>query len=84
MTEESIDRYVPQESKTVTVLSGQTATVEFSNVLKKFTVTLTKSDSEKGEAQGDATLEKADVYKRQGEAKMKEPIHWPTQWLPSC
>ena len=61
VTEESIDRYVPQESKTVTVLSGQTATVEFSNVLKKFTVTLTKSDSEKGEAQGDATLEKA-VY----------------------
>lgn len=61
VTEEIIDRYVPQESKTVTVQSGKTAIVEFGNVLKKFTVTLTKSDSEKGEAQGDATLEKA-VY----------------------
>lgn len=52
----SEDRYVPQDSQTVTVYAGQVATVEFSNILKKFTVELTKSDSEKGEAQGDATL----------------------------
>ena len=56
ITELSEDRYVPQEPQTVTVYAGQVATVEFSNILKKFTVELTKSDSEKGEAQGDATL----------------------------
>ncbi len=61
VTEQSIDRYVPQESKTVTVLSGQVAAVEFSNILKKFTVTVTKADSEKGLPQGDATLKGA-VY----------------------
>ena len=56
ITELSEDRYVPQDSQTVTVYAGQVATVEFSNILKKFTVELTKSDSEKGKAQGDATL----------------------------
>lgn len=56
ITELSEDRYVPQDSQTVTVYAGQVATVEFSNILKKFTVELTKSDSEKGDAQGDATL----------------------------
>lgn len=56
ITELSEDRYVPQDSQTVTVYAGQVSTVEFSNILKKFTVELTKSDSEKGEAQGDATL----------------------------
>ena len=56
ITELSEDRYVPQDSQIVTVYAGQVATVEFSNILKKFTVELTKSDSEKGEAQGDATL----------------------------
>ena len=56
ITELSEDRYVPQDSQTVTVYASQVATVEFSNILKKFTVELTKSDSEKGEAQGDATL----------------------------
>lgn len=56
ITELSEDRYVPQDSQTVTVYAGQVSTVEFSNILKKFTVELTKSDSKKGEAQGDATL----------------------------
>lgn len=56
ITELSEDRYVPQDSQTVTVYAGQVSTVEFSNILKKFTVELTKSDSEKGAAQGDATL----------------------------
>ena len=50
---------MPQDSQSVTVQAGQVATVEFSNILKKFTIELTKSDSEKGEAQGDATLEGA-------------------------
>lgn len=56
VTELSEDRYVPQDSKTVTVRAGQVATVEFTNILKKFTVELHKADSEKGQPQGDATL----------------------------
>ena len=56
VTELSEDRYVPQEAQTITVQAGQVATVEFSNILKKFTVELHKADSEKGEAQGDASL----------------------------
>lgn len=61
VTELADDRYVPQESKTVCVVSGQTAIVEFGNILKKFSVTLTKRDSEKGSPQGDAVLSGA-VY----------------------
>ena len=56
VTELADDRYVPQESKTVCVVSGQTAIVEFGNVLKKFSVTLIKRDSEKASPQGDAVL----------------------------
>lgn len=56
VTELTEDRYVPQDSKTVTVRAGQVASVDFGNILKKFTVDLHKADSEKGEAQGDATL----------------------------
>ena len=54
-------KYVPQDTQTVTVVSGQTASVHFSNVLKKFRVTVTKQDYEKGHAQGDAKLSGA-VY----------------------
>ena len=61
ITEESIDKYVEQETQEITIKSGKTTTVSFSNILKKFNVTLTKSDSETVEAQGDATLEGA-VY----------------------
>ena len=56
VTEESIDKYVPQKSQTVTVKAGQTVSVYFDNVLKKFRVKVSKSDIEKGEAQGDASL----------------------------
>ncbi len=35
VTEQSYDKYEPQESRRVTVASGQTATVTFSNVLKR-------------------------------------------------
>lgn len=49
-------KYVPQDTQTVTVVSGQTASVHFSNVLKKFRVNVTKQDYEKGHAQGDAKL----------------------------
>lgn len=56
VTEESIDKYVPQKSQTITVKSGQTATVNFDNILKKFRVKVVKSDIEEGTAQGDASL----------------------------
>lgn len=56
VTEESIDKYVPQKSQTVTVRGGETATVNFDNILKKFRVKVVKSDIEKGIAQGDASL----------------------------
>ena len=56
VTEEAIDKYVPQKSQTVTVRGGETATVNFDNILKKFRVKVVKTDIEKGEAQGDASL----------------------------
>lgn len=56
VTEESIDKYVPQKSQTVTVKSGETATVNFDNILKKFRVKVVKTDIEEGTAQGDASL----------------------------
>lgn len=54
-------KYVPQDTQTVTIVSGQTASVQFSNVLKKFRANVTKQDYEKGHAQGDAKLSGA-VY----------------------
>lgn len=61
ITEENIDRYVPNQSQTITVSSGKTSLVSFYNILKKFRVTVTKQDYEKGHAQGDAKLSGA-VY----------------------
>lgn len=59
--EENIDRYVPNQSQTITVSSNKTSSVSFYNILKKFRVTVTKQDYEKGHAQGDAKLSGA-VY----------------------
>lgn len=56
VTEYPIDRYVTPKSQTVTIIGGQTSTVHFSNILKKFRVKVVKSDIEKGNAQGDAKL----------------------------
>ena len=61
ITEENIDRYVPNQSQTITVSSGKTSSASFYNILKKFRVTVTKQDYEKGYAQGDAKLSGA-VY----------------------
>ncbi len=61
ITEEKIDRYVPNQSQTITVSSGKTSSISFYNILKKFRVTVTKQDYEKGHAQGDAKLSGA-VY----------------------
>ena len=57
VTEESINKCVPQNSQTVTVEGGnKTATVTFSNKLKKFRVSVNKQDIEKTHSQGDAKL----------------------------
>ena len=61
ITERSPDRYVQPASQQVTIYPGQTSSVSFSNVLKKFTVTMEKVDSVTGEAQGDTSLDGA-VY----------------------
>ena len=61
ITEENIDRYVPNQSQTITVSSDKTSSVSFYNILEKFRVTVTKQDYEKGHAQGDAKLSGA-VY----------------------
>lgn len=51
VTEQSANYYEPQKEKTVTVVSGQTATVSFSNVLKRGDLTVTKT-SEDGLTEG--------------------------------
>lgn len=51
VTEESISKYEPQDSKTVTIVSGQTATVNFSNSLKRGDLKVTKT-SEDGLVEG--------------------------------
>ena len=65
MYEENIFRYVKQTTQTITVTNGNTAMVFFNNKLKKFRVTVTKTDVEKGHAQGDAKLSgaKYGIYK---------------------
>jgi SrtB family sortase len=50
------DRYVTPAPQHVTIESGQTASVSFHNVLKKFRVHLVKADADTGTAQGDGTL----------------------------
>ena len=61
VTEQAPDKYVQPESQQVTIYPGQTSSVNFSNILKKFTVDMEKVDSVTGEAQGDSTLDGA-VY----------------------
>lgn len=61
VTENAPDKYVQPASQQVTIYPGQTSSVSFSNILKKFTVEMEKVDSATGEAQGDSTLDGA-VY----------------------
>lgn len=56
VTEHTPTEYAEQKSKTVNVESGKTATVSFSNFLKKWNLTVTKTDAETKTLQGDATL----------------------------
>ena len=68
VTEKAPDKYVQPASQQVTIYPGQTSSVSFSNILKKFTVEMEKKDSGHNkprsteyEAQGDSTLDGA-VY----------------------
>lgn len=58
-------RYVVPEKQTAAVEWNKVTNKSFDNVLKKFNVTVTKSDSEKGLPQGDASLAgaKYGIYK---------------------
>lgn len=51
VTEQAIDKYEPQAAQRVTIVSGQTATVTFNNVLKRGSLEVTKT-SEDGLAEG--------------------------------
>ena len=46
VTEQNYDKYEPQEVRRVTVVSGQIATVNFSNVLKRGDLTVTKTSED--------------------------------------
>ena len=46
VTEQSIDKYVPQEVHRVTVVAGQVATVNFNNVLKRGNLQVVKSSED--------------------------------------
>lgn len=46
VTEQTIDKYVPQEVHRVTVVAGQTAKVNFDNVLKRGTLKVIKSSED--------------------------------------
>ncbi len=53
---DTASKYVVPESQKANVEWNKVTEKSFHNVLKKFTVTVTKADTEKGNAQGDATL----------------------------
>lgn len=58
-TVEEVDtaiRYVVPKNQTAPIKWKEVTTRDFSNILKKFAVTVTKSDKEKGLPQGNATL----------------------------
>ena len=65
VTEETPEEYAEREAQHITVTSGQTATVNFNNILKKFKLTVIKADAEQGAAQGNASLAGAEygIYK---------------------
>lgn len=55
-------RYVIPDSQTVSIQWNEVAERSFVNILKKFTVTVTKTDAETGEPQGDATLGRCPIW----------------------
>lgn len=65
VTELTEEKYVPQDVQHITVISGQITTVNFSNTLKKWQLSVTKRDKETENPQGDASLSgaKYGIYK---------------------
>lgn len=53
---ETADRYVIPEKQTASIEWNKVTSKSFTNILKKWNVTVTKSDNEAGAAQGDASL----------------------------
>lgn len=53
---DTASKYVVPESQSANIEWNKVTEKSFHNILKKFTVTVTKADTEKGNAQGDATL----------------------------
>lgn len=51
VTEQAVDKYEPQEVRRITIVSGQTATVNFNNILKRGDLSVTKT-SEDGLVEG--------------------------------
>ena len=46
VTEQSIDRYEPQKTQTVTIIGGKTSTVTFSNTLKRGSLEVVKTSED--------------------------------------
>lgn len=63
-------RYVTPDGQTIKLKAKETSTVYVNNILKKFCVTVVKSDIEKGIAQGDAKLSGATYGLYKGETLM--------------
>ena len=47
ITEQSLDRYEPQQSQTVTLIGGKTTTVNFNNILKRGSLEVIKNSEDK-------------------------------------
>ena len=57
ISEKNVDiRYVTPANQTATLTADETTTITFKNILKKFTLEVTKQDSETVSAQGDGSL----------------------------
>lgn len=67
-------RYVIPEAQNTTVQWNEVTNQSVHNVLKKFRVTVTKSDAETGEAQGDASLAGATYGLYKGETLVSDSL----------
>lgn len=66
---DTLNKYVQPQTQVVYVKPAETTAVDFSNILKKFNINITKSDEETGNTpQGNAILDGAeyDIYDSQG------------------
>lgn len=81
------DKYVVPKAQQATIEWNKVTQKSFDNVLKKWRATLTKSDSETGTAQGDASLENAEYGVFKGNQLVKSYFTGPngdfvTDWYP--